>query len=953
MSSSPLSKSASGATAGRGAGPGTRILKGLLCSFGLLALLAGIPLSLSVTGDALPLAGIAHVVAHPGLMLHRLGSPVGDATISAIGSLVAWGAWAWLVACVVADLVARARGRTTQGIPGSRHMQALVTFMVSASIGLVALHGGNGAVRLHTRTPGIAQAGAPGGMPVVDLALTSWTSTTEPTEVPSAGRPAVPAPAPAPALYVVRPGDTLWSIAQQQLGSPLRWREIAALNIGRPQPGGLLMDAANWILPGWTLELPPPAAPAASTMPPPAAPAASSVGDLAALEVPPAASPEAPASPEARPPTHRAPESPVLPLAGVVLSTGVVAGLEMLRRKQARHRGEGRLIRLPVGKLARLEQRLRMGADTAAVDWIGLAQRLAASRSKAQGRRCPLIAAIRLSEHSVELGLHGGEELPPPFTPAGEGWWALERSERLAGELRDDPWLAGADYMAPTLVSVGVDSRGSILVDLESAGSLAVAGRQSMELMRAIAVELAASTWAEQVEVLLVGGGWDHVADLSDRMRKMASLADAAVCARRRVEEVEMLLAESGTTAVEARAAGQADAWDPLVVICAPEVADEDPEHLMELIALAGDGGRSLCLVCGADDPGARWRIGADGGGLSVEMCDAKPSELKLADARLGELRPQLMAEADVAGISELFAVARDVEGVTPDEPPYESIAGLASGAGMAGAGLASGEVSPPVAGEVQVCVLGPVEVRGASSAFSRAWALELVVYLAMHPGGAETSVWSAALWPDREPAASTLHSTASSARRALGQSSAGDDHLPRSHGRLRLGPGVCSDWAMLTALAGSGDPEAWRQALMLVRGRPFEGLRSSDWALFEGIQAMVEAGIVDLATRYAGHAIDCQDWPAAEWAARRGLAASPYDERLYRLLLRAADGAGNPAGVESVMSELLQLVAGDVEPFDGVHPETLELYRSLSRRPMAHAGRSTRAGRFMPAGHG
>ena len=59
----------------------------------------------------------------------------------------------------------------------------------------------------------------------------------------------------------------------------------------------------------------------------------------------------------------------------------------------------------------------------------------------------------------------------------------------------------------------------------------------------------------------------------------------------------------------------------------------------------------------------------------------------------------------------------------------------------------------------------------------------------------------------------------------------------------------------------------------------------------------------------------------------------SPYDERLFRILLRSADMAGNPAGVESVMAELIHLVADDVEPFDAVHPETLDLYRSLSRR--------------------
>ena len=65
----------------------------------------------------------------------------------------------------------------------------------------------------------------------------------------------------------------------------------------------------------------------------------------------------------------------------------------------------------------------------------------------------------------------------------------------------------------------------------------------------------------------------------------------------------------------------------------------------------------------------------------------------------------------------------------------------------------------------------------------------------------------------------------------------------------------------------------------------------------------------------------------------RRGLLVSPYDERLCRMLLRTADAAGNPEGVESVMAELLRVVADEVEPVESVHPSTLALYRSLSRR--------------------
>jgi DNA-binding SARP family transcriptional activator len=46
----------------------------------------------------------------------------------------------------------------------------------------------------------------------------------------------------------------------------------------------------------------------------------------------------------------------------------------------------------------------------------------------------------------------------------------------------------------------------------------------------------------------------------------------------------------------------------------------------------------------------------------------------------------------------------------------------------------------------------------------------------------------------------------------------------------------------------------------------------------------------------------------------RRGLRVSPYDERLYRALLRAAEVMGNRVGLRSAMEELLR-VAADGDP--------------------------------------
>ena len=54
----------------------------------------------------------------------------------------------------------------------------------------------------------------------------------------------------------VKRGDTLWELAEQYLGAGGRYREIADLNYGRPQPDGRTLTEAHWIYPGWVIHLP-------------------------------------------------------------------------------------------------------------------------------------------------------------------------------------------------------------------------------------------------------------------------------------------------------------------------------------------------------------------------------------------------------------------------------------------------------------------------------------------------------------------------------------------------------------------------------------------------------------------------------------------------------------------------------------------------------------------------
>lgn len=56
--------------------------------------------------------------------------------------------------------------------------------------------------------------------------------------------------------YIVQDGDSLWSIAETQLGAGERWEEIHALNKDRPQPGGSTIGERTGVDPGMVLVLP-------------------------------------------------------------------------------------------------------------------------------------------------------------------------------------------------------------------------------------------------------------------------------------------------------------------------------------------------------------------------------------------------------------------------------------------------------------------------------------------------------------------------------------------------------------------------------------------------------------------------------------------------------------------------------------------------------------------------
>ncbi len=255
-----------------------------------------------------------------------------------------------------------------------------------------------------------------------------------------------------------------------------------------------------------------------------------------------------------------------------------------------------------------------------------------------------------------------------------------------------------------------------------------------------------------------------------------------------------------------------------------------------------------------------------------------------------------------------------------------------------------------------EVEVLGPVVVRGAAEPFHRSAALELVVYLAFHRGGVRHAEWSLAIWPERPVAPPTVHSTSSDARRALGRAPDGSPHLPRGC-TLRLRDSVTTDVERFASLSSSERPDRLCEAMQMIRGPLFGGLRRADWAVFDGTQSCIETLVVRTALRAADACMARGLGGEAASMVRRALRVSPYDERLYRALLRATAAQGNRVGLRSTMAELLTLAgeagAGHAESsqvgrsdsvrLDCLHPETTALYRGLLDWSPVAEGRTAR----------
>lgn len=224
-----------------------------------------------------------------------------------------------------------------------------------------------------------------------------------------------------------------------------------------------------------------------------------------------------------------------------------------------------------------------------------------------------------------------------------------------------------------------------------------------------------------------------------------------------------------------------------------------------------------------------------------------------------------------------------------------------------------------------QLLMLGPVQVVGATGVVEptkQARLTELAAILALNPGCDHTTI-DACYFPGLRVNDNARNTQISKLRRWLGKSAAGDDFLPRyqSTAGYRLHKEVTSDWdrwqELLPAGPSSASLDALEEALGLVRGRPFDGVRSRRYAWAESLKQQMISAIVDASYELARRRLLAGQWRAAEAAVVIGLSIEPGMERLWRTRILAAYAAGNIPALQEAVDRLLSIVdelGGDLE---------------------------------------
>jgi len=345
---------------------------------------------------------------------------------------------------------------------------------------------------------------------------------------------------------------------------------------------------------------------------------------------------------------------------GSLLAAGLLGAVFLRRRRSDVRRRAGFRPQKAQGAAADVEDDLLSLHTPMSFELIDRGLRRLSADLAERDLALPGIVTARLKDDGLLLTLFEATELPTPWEQVdddGFEWLLSSRDTDLDEQDRDTqlpaPW--------PSLVTLGHDSDDAqILVDLEELLALNIAAsdeEQSRAMLRALALELATTPWGAGLQVTLVGC-CPELADIApERMRYLPDLAALQEELRRRHEDVQRVLEESGLDDIpQARQeADAADVWSPHIILVGHPLQAADQARICDLL---NDMPRVGIAAVTTDEDGlGEW-------GLSVDVANPSWAELTPIKTRL---RPQQLGGEEYASIVQLLACAES-EPVQPAE---------------------------------------------------------------------------------------------------------------------------------------------------------------------------------------------------------------------------------------------------------------------------------------------
>ena len=741
-------------------------MKRTLARFGLLAVLVGTPLALRLLVGA---PGIPSFSGSDGLT----GSYVPLDSLLTLVGLLSWALWAYLALAVLLHSLAILT--TSVNARGQR------TLLTASAI----------------LTPKVVRA-------LVELAIGSTLVTTSLTVHASSALPAVGQPAfvhagpirhngailasaavsdPKPETYRVRPGDSLWRIAERELGSGLRWREIYRLNEGRGFSDGRSLSDPYLIYPGWVLELPDGGAGArhvgqggqehhdhggltveASTSPQP------SVESLPAE--PPAPHVWSPGDAQEEEDHSFGSQEPAVELpSGLLVAASFASGLltahlvgRLHRRRSRRLSGVESIEPAPTPNLIRELRRAGSSEMAGPVD-IALDAVIDAWLDR-EGSWPHIVAAVESAARVWVVLADAVSDLPPSFGGTLSPGVRFARSgsfllAEVGGPFPPRLRRARTPLERGLLVPLGRSTDGSVVhASITGLGHLAVSGANASDLLAQLVLAAAIQGRSEELHLVVLGES-EQMADLC-RLPQVTSYSrwDEAATATREIELELMrrarLFLQEGVDDVSGHLAEHSDEQLPAIVF----VCDEPPETQNRMLDAIGQQATKLgaaVLTSGAATASAPMTVRV-GQAIELESDLPVPTSLEAFSLDLSALKEAIQVVIDAYRSDLAENQETPSGGVEVNEAPRQIVREMARPRIVA-----KDEVQVPPPGEppgpaptmMAIRCLGAFEISRGDTPLRTGWKAkgrELIAYLVANPSGAPKERIIEELWPEVDP---------------------------------------------------------------------------------------------------------------------------------------------------------------------------------------------------------